>query len=132
MKTVLIVDDSRIFQKLIEQIMATKYKIVGKGASGVEGFDLYQKLKPDLVLMDIVMPNCNGKDCLRKILEFDPAARVIMVSSVGDEATVEECLRIGAKAFVVKSDISYTDSANSKLVNTANEILASQEKREAA
>jgi two-component system chemotaxis response regulator CheY len=124
MKNILIVDDSKTFQKLIEMILIGKFNIVGKGSSGVEGFELFQKLKPDLVLMDITMPNCGGKECLQKIIQLDPKAKVIMVSGLADENTAEECLQLGAKAFVRKSEISQKNtSEDSTLFKTVVKVM---------
>lgn len=124
MKNIIIVDDSRLFRKVMESILAPYFKIVATGACGLEGFDLYKELKPNVVLMDITMPNCNGKECLKKIIEFDPLAKVIMVSSIGDEQTVKECLDLGAKAFIKKEEISKNDSNNSALVKTTLQVAS--------
>ena len=122
MKRVLIVDDSKTFQKLIEHQLKGQFHIVGKGSSGIEGYDLFQSLKPDLVLLDIVMPNCGGKECLQKILASNPQANVIMVSSVGDDATIQECLKLGAKAFVRKDQISQSDTGLSPFLTTVLKV----------
>lgn len=132
MKTLLIVEDSMIFQRIIERILGPHFKIVGKGASGIEGFDLYQKLRPDLVVMDITMPHSNGKECLKRVLEFDPNGRIVMVSSVGDDQTVDECMRIGAKGFVKKEHIHQADKIDSILVQTVLRVVGSDLVREAA
>jgi two-component system, chemotaxis family, chemotaxis protein CheY len=124
MRRILIVDDSRTFQTIIEKMLTPYFTIVGKGSSGIEGFDLYQKLKPDVVLMDITMPNCDGKECLQKILEFDSACQVVMLSGINDEKTIQECLNLGAKAFVNKGDLSLAAPERSPLLKTLNEILS--------
>lgn len=123
MRRILIVDDSRTFQTIIERMLSPYFSIVGKGSSGIEGFDLYQKLKPDVVLMDITMPNCDGKECLQKILNYDPTSKVIMLSGINDENTIQECLDLGAKAFVNKGDLSLTAPDRSPLLKTLNELL---------
>lgn len=119
MKTVLIVDDSRTFQRIIEQILKPHFKVLGKASSADEGFELYKTLKPDLVLMDITMPGRSGKECLQQIIEFDGTARVLMVSSLGDDSTIEACLALGAQGFVPKSQISAGDKSDSHLVKAA-------------
>lgn len=106
MKKVLIVDDSKTIQRLLEGAIKSRFQIVGKGSNGLEGYDLYRELRPDAVLLDITMPNCNGKECLEKIIAFDQNATVIMVSGLDDPETIEACINIGAKAFVKKMDLS--------------------------
>lgn len=123
MKKILIVDDSKTYQKIIEKILSPNFEIVGMGSSGIEGIELYQKLRPDLVLLDITMPNCSGKECLEKIMQVNPEAKVIMVSSIGDEKTVLECLQMGAKAFVNKAEISQGDGSPSPLHRSVELIL---------
>lgn len=123
MKTIIIVDDSGIFQRILEGIIKPHFNVVGKALSGAEGFELYKKLKPDLVLMDITMPNCDGKESLQRILASFPAANVVMVSGIGDEVTVNECLKLGAKAFICKSDISTKSLGDSVLLTTIRRVL---------
>lgn len=123
MKRILIVDDSRTFQTMIERILAPHYLIVGKGSNGIEGFDLFKKHKPDLVLMDITMPNCDGKECLQKIMGFDSFSKVVMLSGINDERTIKECLNFGAKAFVNKSELSLANIEKSPLLVTLDAIL---------
>ena len=105
MKRILIVDDSKIFQKILIHVLDKHYEIVGTALNGLEAFEKYKDLKPDLVLLDITMPNCNGKECLELIKKFDSTANVIMVSSLGDDATIEECKRLGALTFISKNFI---------------------------
>lgn len=125
MKTLIIVDDSGTFKRIMESILKKHFNIIGKGSSGIEGFELYKTLKPDLVLMDITMPNCDGKECLQNIIKSYPDASVIMVSGIGDDQTVKECLALGAKAFVCKSEISTTNPDDSVLIKTLNKVLNS-------
>ena len=132
MQNILIVDDSRVFRKVLEQILSPYFKVVGLGASGIEGCELYQKLKPDLVLMDITMPNCDGKEALKKIMDLDPNAKVIMVSGIGDDSTVQECIRLGAVAFVKKAHISQSDSKDSALVQIVSGVAGVDLNKEAA
>lgn len=106
MLRVLLVDDSPAFLKILEKILSSSFEVVGKASNGLEGFEMYTKLKPDLVLMDITMPHANGKECLSNIISLDPNAKVIMVTSIGDEATLNECISLGAKGFVSKDTIS--------------------------
>ncbi len=123
MYRLLIVDDSSVYLKTLDKILSPYFEIVGLCKSGLVGVDMYSKLKPDLVLMDITMPNYSGKECLQRIIEIDSQARVIMVSSVGDDETVQECLQVGAKAFVNKEKVSYHDGPSSLIVMTILEVL---------
>ncbi len=123
MKRLIIVDDSKTFRKVMERILSPFYEIVGAAQDGAEGIELFLKTKPDLVLMDITMPNTSGKEALAKILEMDRTAKVIMVSGVGDDTTVKECLQIGAKAFVSKSKITSTDGIGSPLCVEVEKVI---------
>ena len=133
MKRILIVDDSRVFQRIMEQTLSTQYQIVGKANNGDEGFNLFKQLNPDLVLLDIVMPDCNGKQCLEMIMKYDSNASVIMVSSVGDDKTINDCLQLGAKAFICKEEISrILNPGESKLIQAVDQIFSYTGQSEAA
>lgn len=125
MKRIVIVDDSPIFQKIMESILKPYFQIVGRGFSGLEAVELYKTLEPDLVLLDITMPNCDGKESLQKILSLYPTAIIVMVSGIGDMDTVKECLALGAKAFVNKSQISTVAPQECELLKVVNKVLAS-------
>lgn len=132
MQSLIIVDDSKIFRKVIEHIVGPHFKIVGSVGSADQGLELVQEQKPDLVLLDITMPNMSGKEALGKILEMNSNAKVIMVSSVGDDSTVVECLRIGAKAFISKDRIKSSDGIDSPLMKAIQAILSGACYREVA
>jgi len=105
MKKILVVDDSvaiyRQLQKMLQEIGG--YEVVGHAQNGAEAIKLYKILKPDLVLMDIVMPMMDGIQALRTLMRMDSQARVVVVSSVGGAAQkVEEALRLGARNVVSK------------------------------
>jgi two-component system chemotaxis response regulator CheY len=123
MKNVVIVDDSKTIQRVIEQQLSKHFSVIGKGSSGIEGFELYKKLKPDFILLDIIMPNCSGKECLKLIIEFDPKAIVIMVSSIGDDTTIKECLALGAKSFIKKDNFSKTSDSEQPFLEAVLRIL---------
>ncbi len=102
-KRVLAVDDSLLMRKQVEKILRdSEYELVGTASNGREGLEKFKELQPDLVLMDIVMPQMSGKEALKAILEHDPNARVIMVSSLGTDEAVTECLQVGALRFIQK------------------------------
>src|SRR5688500_19737055 len=78
------------------------FEIVGEAETGLQAVEKYRQLKPDLVTMDIVMPDMGGIDAVREITKFDPAAKVLMCSAMGQQALVVEAIQAGAKDFVVK------------------------------
>src|SRR3954464_2843786 len=78
------------------------FEIIGEAETGVQAVQKYQQLKPDLVTMDIVMPDMGGIDAVREICKVDPAARILMCSAMGQQALVVEAIQAGAKDFVVK------------------------------
>jgi two-component system chemotaxis response regulator CheY len=106
MKKLLLVDDSKTFISVMNKILSSKFEIVGTANDGNEGYSVYTQTKPDLVLLDITMPNCNGKECLKKIISYNKQAKIVMVSSVGDDKTINECIQNGAIAFIKKEDVS--------------------------
>jgi two-component system chemotaxis response regulator CheY len=78
------------------------YEVVGEAETGLQAVEKYKLLKPDLVTMYIVMPDMGGIDAVREITQFDPAARILMCSAMGQQALVVEAIQAGAKDFVVK------------------------------
>jgi two-component system chemotaxis response regulator CheY len=102
-RSVLIVDDTKFMRMLLKNILVPAgYEVVGEAGDGVEAMDMYRKLKPDLVTMDIVMPNLGGIDALKGILRDFPEARVIMCTALGQESMVKSALKAGAKGYIVK------------------------------
>jgi two-component system chemotaxis response regulator CheY len=100
---VLTVDDSRVTLKILRKLLAdTEFDIVGEAGQGQEALEQYRQTSPDLVILDIVMPDMDGVQILDGIREIDPGARVVMVSSLGTKEKVMECLEKGAKSFLMK------------------------------
>lgn len=100
---ILIVDDSDFIRSRLKAILESHgYEVVGEGTSGEEGFDAYKRLAPDLVLMDIVMPESDGLSGVRSIMQHDSQAKIVMVSSMATRHKVLESINAGAKNFVVK------------------------------
>jgi two-component system chemotaxis response regulator CheY len=102
-KRLLVVDDAMIMRAIIKDI-ATKagWQIAGEAANGVECVARYRELKPDLVTLDIVMPEMDGVEALRTLRREDPEARVVMVTAIDQRAKLSECIQLGAIDFVVK------------------------------
>ena len=102
-QTVLICDDAIFMRTMIGDILTQAgFEIVGEAESGVEAVDKYRHVRPDLVTMDIVMPDMGGIDAVREICKLDPGARILMCSAMGQQALVVEAIQAGAKDFVVK------------------------------
>jgi two-component system chemotaxis response regulator CheY len=100
---VLVADDARFMRQLIREIIEPEgFEVVGEAADGRAAVEEFQKLQPDLVTMDIVMPKRSGIDALREILSLDATAQVAMVSALGQEALVMEALQAGAADYIVK------------------------------
>ena len=100
---VLTVDDSRVTLKILKKLLAdTEFEVAGEARQGDDALRLYEELKPELVVLDIVMPDMDGVKILEGIRERDPGAKVVMVSSLGTKEKVMECLEKGAKNFLMK------------------------------
>lgn len=78
------------------------FEVVGEAEDGYEAVNMYMALKPDIVTMDITMPDMDGIEALKKIKEFDKDANVVMITALGQEAFVKESIMLGAKGFIVK------------------------------
>ena len=102
-KNILICDDAAFMRMMIKDILTKNgYNIVGEAENGAKAVEKYAELKPDLVLMDITMPDMDGIQALKKIKEIDANANVIMCSAMGQQAMVIEAIQSGAKDFIVK------------------------------
>ena len=102
-KNILISDDAAFMRMMIKDILTKNgYNVVGEAENGKVAVDKYTELKPDLVLMDITMPEMDGIESLKAIRAKDPNACVIMCSAMGQQAMVIEAIQSGAKDFIVK------------------------------
>mgnify|MGYP001561137493 FL=1 len=101
--TILVVDDAAFMRSMIRDIFARgPFVVAGEADNGVEAIRLYRELRPDLTTMDIVMPLMDGITALKEIVGIDSAARVVMVSALGQEALIAEAIESGASDFIVK------------------------------
>ncbi len=101
--TVLICDDAIFMRTMVGDILTQAgFEIVGEAETGVQAVEKYKQLRPDLVTMDIVMPDMGGIDAVREICKQDPQAKILMCSAMGQQALVVEAIQAGAKDFVVK------------------------------
>ena len=102
-KNILICDDAAFMRMMIKDILTKNgYGIAGEAENGQIAVDKYNETKPDLVLMDITMPEMDGIQALKKIREADSNAVVVMCSAMGQQAMVIEAIQSGAKDFIVK------------------------------
>jgi two-component system, chemotaxis family, chemotaxis protein CheY len=100
---VLVVDDAIFMRKMISDILeGNGMEIVGEADTGALAVEKYKELKPDLVTMDIIMPEMNGIDAVRQIISNDSQARIVMCSALGQQALVQDALTAGAKDFLIK------------------------------
>ncbi len=103
MAKIVVVDDSQYIAKSIRDYLETKgHEVVALGNDGETGVKLYKEHQPDLIMLDITMPNKDGRDCLSDIIEINSSANVLMVSAVKDASIIMDCLQAGAKGFVEK------------------------------
>lgn len=118
MKKVLIVDDAAFMRMAIKNILVKHdFEVVDEAENGLAGLNKYKDLKPDLVTMDITMPEMTGLEALKEIIAYDPAAKIVMVSAMGQEQMVMEAIRNGAKSFIVKP------FKEDHVIQTLNKIL---------
>ncbi|SRR5579875_3093536 len=100
---VLIVDDAVVMRMMIKDILSKNgFEIVGEAQNGAEAVAKYNDLKPDVVTMDMVMPGVDGIAAVRQIVAADPAAKILMCTSLGQEALLNEAIQAGAKSYITK------------------------------
>ena len=99
----MIVDDAMFMRGVLRRILEQSgYEVVGEASNGIEAIEKYKELKPDLVTMDITMPDMTGLVAVKAIKEIDSDARVIMCSAMGQNAMVMEAIKNGALDFIIK------------------------------
>jgi two-component system chemotaxis response regulator CheY len=100
---ILVVDDAIFMRRMISDILLNNgMEIVGEAETGIQAIELYKELEPDLVTMDIIMPEMSGIDAVRGIIASDHRALIVMCSALGQQSLVNEALEAGAKDFLIK------------------------------
>lgn len=119
MKNVLIVDDAAFMRLSLKTILERNgFNVIGEAENGKAGVKKYMELHPDIVTMDITMPEMNGVEALQAIRKLDPGSKVVMVTALGQESYVKEAIFYGAKTFIVKP------FKEDHLVTTLNKVVA--------
>ncbi|MGJ7920949.1 response regulator [Neobacillus sp. LXY-4] len=119
MARILIVDDAKFMRMILTNILKkADHEVVGEGENGKEGVRLYAEVQPDLVTMDITMPEMGGVDAVKEIKQQYPDAKIIMCSAMGQQKMVVEAIEAGAKDFIVKP------FDESRVLDTINRVIA--------
>lgn len=117
---ILVVDDALFMRSMLRNIfVGSGFEVVGEAQNGIEAVEKYQQLTPDLVTMDIVMPEKNGLEALRQIVSLDSKAKIIICSALGQESLIMEALEAGARDFIVKP------FKPPKVIEVAQKVLSS-------
>jgi two-component system chemotaxis response regulator CheY len=118
MNTVLIVDDSLFMRMFIRRIIEKEgYLVIGEAEDGVECIEKFKKYRPQVVTLDVTMPRMNGIHTLSALMEIDPVAKIIMISSLGQESVVKQAISIGASTFIVKP------FKNGQIISAVNKMI---------
>jgi two-component system chemotaxis response regulator CheY len=115
---VLIVDDTAFMRAAIKKVLEENgFEAVGEAQNGAEAIKKYMELKPDIVTMDITMPEMSGVDSLKTLMKIDPGARIVVISAMGQQEMVREAILFGAKSFIIKPFKS------AHVIQTLNKVL---------
>ncbi len=119
MKKVLVVDDASVVRMMMKKVLkGSGFEVVGEAANGSEALEKYKELKPDVVTMDMVMPEADGIQATRDIVEFDKDAKVVIVSGIDQRELLMKAIDAGASSYIVKPFES------DRVIATLNEVLA--------
>ncbi len=117
MKRVLIVDDATVVRLMLKKALNADFDIVGEATNGVEALAKYKELKPDLVTMDITMPEADGIQATKDIIAFDEDAKIVMMSGIDQKEMLTQAIKAGASSYIVKP------FEKDRIVSTLNEII---------
>ncbi|MGR3292834.1 MAG: response regulator [Candidatus Scalindua sp.] len=121
MKRVLIVDDASVVRLLIKKVLKEDdFEIVGEAANGIDALAKYKELKPDIVTMDITMPEADGIQATKDIIAFDENAKIVMLSGIDQKEILWQAIKAGAASYIVKP------FENARILSTLNEVLNSK------
>lgn len=116
MKKILVVDDAMFMRNTLKMMLVNDgHKVVGEAKNGIEAIEKYKTLRPDVVTMDIHMPEMGGLDALQEIIAYDKDAKIVMITAAGDQGHVMEAMRLGAVNFIVKP---FTEDKVVKVMNS--------------
>ena len=119
MTRVLIVDDASFIRFSLRTILEKNgFEVAGEAENGAVAISKYKQLRPDVVTLDITMPELNGLEALKEITAFDPKAKIVMVSAMGQQSNIKEAILSGAKYFLVKP---YKED---QVIETLTKVLA--------
>jgi two-component system, chemotaxis family, chemotaxis protein CheY len=103
MAKILLVDDSKTSRKILRNILEENgHEVIGEAVNGEDGVAKFKELKPDITTMDITMPQLDGLQALKQIMEFEAAAKVIMVTAAGQKSKMVDAIKYGAAEFLTK------------------------------
>lgn len=100
---VMVVDDSEFVARLMSKMLdGTEFSVIGHAKNGQEALVKYQELKPEIVTMDIIMPNMNGIEAITELFKIDQSAKVLVVSAMGHDNVIQQAMDLGAKHYILK------------------------------
>ena len=103
MAKVLIVDDAAFMRMMVKDILTKNgFEVIGEASNGLKAIEMYKKERPDVVIMDITMPEMDGIEAVKAIKGYDPTAKIIMCSAMGQQSMVMDAIKAGARDFIVK------------------------------
>ena len=118
MKRVLIVDDASVVRMLIKKVLTqADFEVVGEAVNGIDALAKYKELRPDLVTMDITMPEADGIQATKDIIAFDAKAKVVMLSGIDQKEMLWRAIKAGAVSYIVKP------FENDRILSTLNEVI---------